>query len=453
MFDEAIEIGQKIIEKNTKKGIESLEIFYGYSNLKQITINGVSISTQRAKEELGAGIRVIHKGSVGFSFTNIINEKSLQKATDEAFAIAKSSPKIEGVGLPKKQKYSKIDGIYNKELVELPIEKITEDALEYIEGFTSVDPRVSTVLSGITINTNGRAIINSNGIEATYKAAHYSAGLLALASEEGKSGAFTFESVFSRNHDINLRPIGEKLGKEAIDNLKQETISAFDGEVIFKPDAMFNPIGVVVGLTVSADWRQKGISFWKDKLADQVANESFNLINTPFDTSSGSGVRPFDEEGNKTKDIEIVKDGVLQIFLHNQRTANKENLEPTGTASRQGGGPSFQNVPEQIFPISPCIVKGDMSEEELISETRKGIIIHNFQGTVRHQNGVFSGVAKGAYLIENGEIAKPITGVSISGNVFEIINQITGIGNEYHLANGFLKTPMMKFEGIKISTK
>ena len=59
MFNEALELGQKIIDKNTKKDIESLEIFYAYSNLKQITINGVSISTQRAKEELGAGIRVI----------------------------------------------------------------------------------------------------------------------------------------------------------------------------------------------------------------------------------------------------------------------------------------------------------------------------------------------------------------------------------------------------------
>ena len=67
MFDEAISIGDKVITSNQKKGIEAIEIFFQYSNNKQVMMNNTSISTQRAKEELGAGIRVIHKGSVGFS--------------------------------------------------------------------------------------------------------------------------------------------------------------------------------------------------------------------------------------------------------------------------------------------------------------------------------------------------------------------------------------------------
>ncbi|NHJ04790.1 MAG: TldD/PmbA family protein [Candidatus Heimdallarchaeota archaeon] len=453
MFDQAIDLGHQIIKSNINKGIKEIEIFYAYSNQKQITINGTSLSTQRIKEELGAGIRVINNESVGFSFTNIITREALQKTIEEAFAIAKSSPKIEGSGLAKKQKYKQIEGIFNKDLVNLPVEKITQDALDYIDGFTSIDPRVSTVLSSINLNVNGKALINTNGVEAITKNAYYSANLLALASENGKSGAYTFDSVFSRDHNVNLKEIGEKLGKEAIDNLNQETISSFDGEVIFKENAMYNPIAVVVCLATSADWRQKGISFWKDKLADTVAIESFNLVNSPFDLNSGRGIMPFDDEANAAKDIEIVKEGILQTFLHNQRTANIENLEPTGTTLRIGGGPSFTQIPEQIFPLSPCILAGDMSEDELIAETRKGIIINNFAGTVRDQSGVFSGVAKGAYLIEDGEIVKPITGVSISGNVFDIINQITGIGKKYHLANNLLKTPIMKFEGIKISTK
>jgi len=145
---------------------------------------------------------------------------------------------------------------------------------------------------------------------------------------------------------------------------------------------------------------------------------------------------------------------VLQAFLHNVRTANKENLESTGNATRAfGAPPNFSQKPANIVPNSPWILAGDMSEEEMIQETKKGIIVHNYQGTVRHQNGIFSGVAKGAHLIENGEIIKPVTGISISGNVFDILNNISGIGKEYHLANGWVTTPFMKFEGIRISTK
>ena len=62
-------------------------------------------------------------------------------------------------------------------------------------------------------------------------------------------------------------------------------------------------------------------------------------------------------------------------------------------------------------------------------------------------------MTKGAYLIEKGEITKPVTGISLSGNVFELLKDIQGIGKELHLANAYAKTPMMKFNGIKVSTK
>ncbi len=217
---------------------------------------------------------------------------------------------------------------------------------------------------------------------------------------------------------------------------------------------MFNPVLTAMAFTVSADWRQRGTSFWKDSLGDSVAIESLNIVDKPHDLSAGSGIRSFDSEGNPTKDIEIIKDGVLQTFLHNQRTANKEKLEPTGNTFRSmGGQPSFTQPPANIFPNSLWVLPGEIPEDELIKDTKQGIIIHNFQGTVRNQNGIFSGIAKGAYLIENGEITKPVTGISISGNVFELLKNIQGIGKELHLTNAYALTPMMKFTGIKVSTK
>ncbi|MFW9923902.1 MAG: TldD/PmbA family protein [Candidatus Thorarchaeota archaeon] len=454
MFDEAFDIGQQVIQNSNKKGIKEIEIYFSYNNDKELTINGKSISTQRAKEELGAGIRVIENGSQGFSFTNIISKQELQKCVNEAFQIAKKATKIDGIGFAPKQKYQEIHGIYNKELTDLTIDEITEDGLAFIDGYTGIDERISTVLSSIGVNTSGVGILNSNGVNAVRKNASYQAGLLTVASEKEKSGAFIFDTIFSRNHDVDLKAIGEKLGKKAIDNLNQVSIKQFDGEVILQSDAMLNPIGIVIALAVSADWRQRGISFWKDKLADKVADERLNFYDKPFDISGGAGVRQFDDEGNVTNEIAIIKDGVLQTFLHNQRTANKENLKSTGNAQRGGGGgPAFQQLPNGIFPNNSWIAPGDMSEEEMIAETKKGIIVHSFTGTVRQQNGIFSGVAKGAYLIENGEIVSPVTGVSISGNVFEIINQITGIGKELKLTGNLLNTPIMKFEGIKISTK
>ncbi|MHA1355920.1 MAG: TldD/PmbA family protein [Candidatus Heimdallarchaeota archaeon] len=446
MLEKAIELAEKTIKACKKKGMNEIEIFLSYNNQKQVIMNGKSIGTQRARDEIGVGIRVIHDSAEGFSYTNILTLDSLTKTADDAFSVAKLSAKIEGLAL-------ELKGVYNEDLVNLEADELTKAGLDFIDGYTSVDDRINTVLSSIAANVNQTAILNSNDLFVQRKSANYQGGMLCVASDKNKAGGYVFENLFSRKKDLDFKTTGIELGKRSLEGLKQETIDAFEGEVIFKEPAMISPITIAVGLAVSADWRQRGMSFWKDKLGDTVADERFNFVDKPHNLEGGAGIAAFDDEGVASKEYEIIKDGVLQTFLHNTRTANKENLESTGNAVRSmGGQPSFAQKPTNIFPHSPWIQTGDMSDEELIAETKKGILVHNYQGTVRYQNGIFSGVAKGAHLIENGEIVKPVTGVSISGNVFEILNNISGIGKEYHQTN-FVRTPWMKFEGIRISTK
>ncbi|MHA1441377.1 MAG: TldD/PmbA family protein [Candidatus Heimdallarchaeota archaeon] len=453
MLEKAIELAEKTIKACKKKGMNEIEIFLSYNNQKQVIMNGKSIGTQRARDEIGVGIRVIHDSAEGFSYTNILTLDSLTKTADDAFSVAKLSAKIEGLALPDKAKVPELKGVYNEDLVNLEADELTKAGLDFIDGYTSVDDRINTVLSSIAANVNQTAILNSNDLFVQRKSANYQGGMLCVASDKNKAGGYVFENLFSRKKDLDFKATGIELGKRSLEGLKQETIDAFEGEVIFKEPAMISPITIAVGLAVSADWRQRGMSFWKDKLGDTVADERFNFVDKPHNLEGGAGIAAFDDEGVASKEHEIIKDGVLQTFLHNTRTANKENLESTGNAVRSmGGQPSFAQKPTNIFPHSPWIQTGDMSDEELIAETKKGILVHNYQGTVRYQNGIFSGVAKGAHLIENGEIVKPVTGVSISGNVFEILNNISGIGKEYHQTN-FVRTPWMKFEGIRISTK
>ena len=454
MLEELFPTCQKVIDASEKKGVEAIEIFLSYNKQQQVILNGLSIGTQRAKEEAGAGIRVLHNNAEGFSYTNNLTFDSLLATALEAHSIAQHAPKIEGVALATVKTVPTVKGTYSQELAELSADALTKDGLNFLKGFTSIDPRIRTVLSNITNIVAERAIINSNGVKVTTKNSSFQAGLMAVASDKTRAGGYVFDDAFSRKHDVDFYSKGIELGKRAIDGLKQEPIKAFDGPIIFEPNAIFNPIAIVLGLTTSADWRQRGISFWRDKLADKVAAENFQLIDKPHDLQGGAGVRPFDDEGTPTNELPIIQDGILQTFLHNIRTANKENLESTGHAMRGlGNQATFTQKPTNAFFNSPWILAGDVSKEEMIQETRKGLIIHNYQGTVRHQNGIFSGVAKGAHLIENGEITKPVTGVSISGNVFDLINNIRAIGKEYHLASGFLTTPIIQFDGIRISTK
>ena len=103
MFEQPLELGQKVLAYCHRKGMSAVEIYYSYNNTKQVSVNGKSIDKQLSKEELGAGIRVIHNGAEGFSYSNVLTEEALKKTANEAFSVAKLSPKIEGIGLPSKQ--------------------------------------------------------------------------------------------------------------------------------------------------------------------------------------------------------------------------------------------------------------------------------------------------------------------------------------------------------------
>ena len=113
MLEEAKQLAEKAIKAAKKKGMDEIEIFLTYNNQKQVIMNGKSIGTQRARDEIGAGVRVILKGSEGFSYTNILTLESLAKTADDAFSVAKLSPKIDGLDLPNKANVTDLKGIYN----------------------------------------------------------------------------------------------------------------------------------------------------------------------------------------------------------------------------------------------------------------------------------------------------------------------------------------------------
>jgi TldD protein len=105
------------------------------------------------------------------------------------------------------------------------------------------------------------------------------------------------------------------------------------------------------------------------------------------------------------------------------------------------------------MPNALSIIPGDMSFDEMIEDIREGIIFDRFSGSYRAENGMLSGVVKGAQLIRNGELAEPLTNVTIGTNVFDVFNNIEGLGKETDLVSGFLTTPLIKSKGVPISTQ
>lgn len=208
-----------------------------------------------------------------------------------------------------------------------------------------------------------------------------------------------------------------------------------------------------MAMALAADKVQRNQSMWKDKLADTVAVKELEFVDDPHTKEAGTGARVFDDEGVPTQKIDLIKDGVLENFIFDELTASRAQTLSTGNSFRGQGSSSFMNPPNFIFTNGGMISPGKQTPEELIEDIKKGITFEYFSGSITIENGVFSGVAKGAQLIKNGSIEKPLTNVTISGNVFDVLNNIEGFGKDLKLVNSIMRTPSIRVKGIAISTQ
>ena len=78
----------------------------------------------------------------------------------------------------------------------------------------------------------------------------------------------------------------------------------------------------------------------------------------------------------------------------------------------------------RIAPTNVVIEQGDASLDEIIAETRRGLLVYGLQGahSSNPETGEYSVVATPAWYIENG-VLKPVRGVMLSGNIYIMICQ------------------------------
>ncbi len=153
---------------------------------------------------------------------------------------------------------------------------------------------------------------------------------------------------------------------------------------------------------------ESGLSCLTGKVGQKIAAGDFSLFDDACN-SSGLHSTAFDAEGTATKRTAIIQNGVLKTFLHNTSTATRHKAKSTGNAGILS--PHAWNLE---------VEKGKATLDELLREAKNGIYISNIWYT-RFQNyatGDFSTIPRdAAFLIENGELTKPINRIRITSSL------------------------------------
>lgn len=220
----------------------------------------------------------------------------------------------------------------------------------------------------------------------------------------------------------NFRPeaAGREAGSLASIAYKPESIQPGEYDAVLGHMVMAD-IVQQVGRFSSAFYVEAGISFFKDRINEQVGSEELTVIDDP--TLEGSyGAFPFDMEGLPTKRKSIVERGVFKTYLHNTTTASKMNTESTANAGL---------INPQPFNL--IVEGGKDTTQDLISQVDRGIFVSN-DWYLRYQNwstGDFSMIPRDAmFLIEKGELKKPIKEMRISDNILRMLKNVSCLSED-----------------------
>jgi TldD protein len=204
---------------------------------------------------------------------------------------------------------------------------------------------------------------------------------------------------------------------------------------------------------------QAGESFVKQKmLGSRIGSDEVNVVDDPT-LANSYGFYKFDSEGVKAKRKFLIKKGMINEFLHNRETAYKMGVTSNGAAR------ASDYDKEAIVRMSNTyLLPGSYKEEELFDGVKRGIFLKNFMEwniDDKRLNQKYTGAE--AYLVENGEITKPILHPVLEVSTRKLWPAVRAVAKnvEHHAGScgkgepmqgipAWLGGPSMRLEGLRV---
>ncbi|RLG38776.1 MAG: hypothetical protein DRN91_01605 [Candidatus Alkanophagales archaeon] len=219
----------------------------------------------------------------------------------------------------------------------------------------------------------------------------------------------------------------KEMSKVAVAQLTAKPISG-KFKAVFSPSAV-GSIAEKVAHLLEADFVRDGLSAFRTAFerGERVAPAFFSLSDAPLENSFC--FFKYDDEGVTARKKELIKEGVPKELIHNRETAVSFGTTPNGG----GRGPAG------AIPLpragTAFVNRGDASFDEIM-DMKHGIYIDNIaDSNVSVKDGNFKMLAQACYLVEDGELKKPLRTVSLVGNVLELLRNVEVVGDDFALAN------------------
>jgi PmbA protein len=389
------------------------------------------------------GLRVFVGQRQAIVSSTDLKPSALTELVERAVAMAKLAPEDPYCGIADPDALA-------RSFPDLDLYDPVEPAPETLKEQARIAEETALAVPGIT-NSGGAqgswgasrtAIVASNGFAGSVRRSSHSFSVSVLAGTgTAMEGDYDYSSAIHASDLGDPETIGRNAAERTLKRLNPRKVATAKLPIVFEQRAAGSMLRNLAG-AISGPSIARGTSFLKDKLGTQIFGPHITIYDDPL-KQRGLRSRAFDGEGLPQQKRALIDKGVLTTWLLDLRSARQLGLTSTGHASRGTSSPPSPS------PANLYMEPGPLSPAELIADIKEGFLVTSTMGFgVNNVTGDYSQGASG-FWIENGEIAFPVSEVTIAGNLKEMFLNMTPASNlEFRTG---IDAPDLRIEGMTLA--
>jgi len=425
-----------------QKRAEQAEVFRVSSQTVSVDFEANRLKQTQSRESTSVALRIFKKGKVGFAFGSGVNDVATLVAMAVETAPFGPSANFE---FPSLNDYADV-AVFDSEVPKIAMEQMAELGSQLIAKVKEHTPELLCDVE-VTKGVSSVHLVNSRGGEARWDRSFFAINLEGMLTK-GTDMLFVEDSEGSCRFITGVNILANRLIRQLELAKRKTAISTKQLPIIFTPQGVASALLPPLLFAFSGKAALEGTSWLKDKLGERV----FDTKLTIWDDATlpyRLGSCPCDGEGVPSQRIPLVTKGEVTSFLYDLQTAALAGKKSTGSGRRLGDRPPVPNI------SSVVIDEGKERFEDMVKDMREGLIVERLIGAEQGNllNGDFSGNVLLGYRVADGNIVGRVKDTMVSGNVYQVLKEIIGVGNEARWVDGVFLVPHLYCPILSVATK
>jgi len=438
-----LELAPEAARKARAAGAEHAEAYAIRYATRHVYIEDDVPKVAEDREEVGLGLRVAKGKRVAFASTTLSGASDAAAVVRTAVRGLAPVPEDPGfVGFAAAGARGEVAGVYEAATAEAGVEGLLEAAKTFVDA-ARARKGISVPKATFRVQDYALRVVNSNGVDAAHRGTLAYAYLTVKAGSGTNVGEGIVHGVAPSLKALDFAALGATCARRAAENREARAYKGkLAGVAIIDPQELGSLFLQSVGSAVAGQNVHRKRSAWAGKMGQEVGSGSVTIRDKPR-LPRGLLSCAADDEGAATNDRTLVQAGVLKGFVADTYHAPLVSAEPGNAFRRSASSLEGAYAHPAGNHVSNLVLEpGVKSLEDLLRSVDRGVYVEKFAAPELNPiSGAFACEVRNATVIEGGEPKEHVKYALLTGNFFDGLRNVDGIGRDLEPVPAFYGTP------------